>query len=166
MGRPRIAVFCASCQHSLETYPESLFADTVQAEDWKRSVAAVSTLLLEEFQGESLFSVQADRMPRHVVYHRPCHRNREDPDQALLKTVLSEFHIGKELCCGMGGVLKLTHASLSAELAQACWRGLAPEGTKEPLEALSGCSGCVLQLEAFAEEPNRAWHWLDVVDVE
>lgn len=165
MGRPRIAVFCASCQHGLETYPASSFENADQAAAWAGSIRPLSGLLLERTEGEPFFTADPDRTPLRVAYHQPCHRKGTDTDLILLRGAVPEIHKGRELCCGMGGILKLTHAELSSKLAQACWKGLEPNEGEGALEVVSGCSGCVLQLDAFGGT-NRAWHWLDVVDMQ
>lgn len=162
MGRPRIAVFCASCQHGLESYPATLFVDEAEAAFWKKSITPLSALLLEDAGESPVFVADQEKTPNHIVYHKPCHRKGTDTDLALLRGALPSLPTGKALCCGMGGVLKLTHAKMSSHLAEKCWEGLAPEDGSGPVEALSGCSGCVLQLAAFAGS-NSARHWLDAV---
>ena len=163
MGRPRVAVFCASCQHGLEQYPETIFVDKDQAVSWKKAIVPLSAFLLET--NETGFTADHKKTPRCVAYHQPCHRKGVDPDLALLRGALPALSMGTALCCGMGGILKLTHAGMSARLAQTCWEGLVAEGENGPAEVLSGCSGCVLQLGAFAGN-NSAWHWLDAVDIQ
>lgn len=160
LGRPRIAVFCASCLHSLRAYAEGdaaadAFWEEGEAQTWLAALTPLSSLLLE---AQTSLTATA---PAACGYHSPCHWGKRDDDFIWLSKVLPGLTRGKSLCCGFGGVLKMLDPELSGQLADACWAGFeAPEqGT---LYVLTGCSGCVLQLTASAPENARVLHWLDI----
>lgn len=149
LGKPKLAVFCASCFHGLAEYSEALPED--EAKEWKSGLLPLSKFLVGAF-GE-----KTAHAPASFGYHQPCHWSNVDPDMPWLKSILSGLNKGTGLCCGMGGVLKMTDPDLSAAMAKNCVDGFASEiGT-----VLTGCSGCVLQLSAFSQKPVA--HWLDVV---
>ena len=151
MGRPRITVFCASCYHGLAEYADG-FLEGETALAWKKSLVPLSALL-----GRMRPEVLAARQERYG-YHQPCHWDR-DPDLPFLARAMPGLAKGAGICCGMGGILKMTDPGLSAAMAGTCLEGM-PQGVSH---ILTGCSGCALQLSAFAPEGARVHHWLDVV---
>jgi glycolate oxidase iron-sulfur subunit len=84
-----------------------------------------------------------------------------DRDINWLKTLFAGQIQGLELCCGMGGVLQMSNAELSRKMVDACL-GSFPSQVKH---ILTGCGGCVMQLNAAAPEGVKVSHWLDVVSV-
>ena len=152
MGRPRITVFCASCFHGLAEYADG-FIEGKEAEEWRRSLVPLATLL------DGLRAEILEEKPAAWGYHQPCHWEK-DMDLSFLSRVLPGLCKGQGICCGMGGILKLTDPGLSASMAVSCLREM-PENTRE---ILTGCSGCAIQLAAFAPEGVMVSHWLDVVD--
>ena len=67
---------------------------------------------------------------------------------------------GTQLCCGMGGILKMSNPDLSMQIADTCLSGF----PKDIHTILTGCSGCVMQLTAAAPEDVEVLHWLDIVE--
>lgn len=159
LGRPALVVFCASCHHGLAGYAKVPgLMEQEEAAQWAKSVTPLSRLLSPEF-----FTTTAEA-PESAAYHSPCHWDGKDPDLPLLRALLPGLKRGTSLCCGLGGVLKLGNPGLSTQLARACWTGFS-SGTfdNRPIAALTGCSGCVLQLSGAAPEGGVVRHWLDVV---
>jgi glycolate oxidase iron-sulfur subunit len=152
MDRPRLAVFCASCCHALAGYSEALLGDEVAA--WKQSLTPVSALL-----AGAVPELQAEK-PAEYGYHQPCHW-AVDKDIDWLKTLLPGQVQGLELCCGMGGILQMNNALLSRSMADDCLGGF-PDRVRH---ILTGCGGCVMQLNAAAPKGVKVSHWLDVVSL-
>ncbi len=157
LGRPKVAVICASCMHSLAHYPalEGLM-DKEEGEAWKKAITPLSTFLV----GAKV--TRTEHAPQRYAYHSPCHWGAKDPDMAWLKSALPGLAKGKTLCCGFGGVFKMMDPLLSKELAAQCWSGFAKIEGQKDLPVLTGCSGCTMQLNAHAPEGGAALHWLDV----
>jgi len=153
LGKPRIAVFCASCQHGLAAYAEE-FLEGDEAGEWKQSLTPLSALL-----GGAVAEPAAGR-PEGYGYHQPCHWDK-DCDMPFLAGILPGLKKGTGICCGMGGILKMTDPDLSAAMAATCMQGF-PDGADR---VLTGCGGCALQLAAAAKDGVAVRHWLDVVDV-
>ncbi len=151
-GRPRIAAFCASCHHGLAEYAEGpLTGDEAAA--WKKSLTPLSALLA---------GARADLLPAKPAvygYHQPCHWDT-DKDMDFLSSILPGLEKGTGLCCGMGGILKMTDPDLSMDMARAC----ADAFPEDAAQVLTGCSGCAMQLAAAARSGMSVRHWLDVVD--
>ena len=152
LGRPRVAVFCASCHHTLAEYGGNTAMH--DADVWKRNLAPLSTLL-----AGAVSTPQAGQ-PAEYGYHQPCHWDA-DKDVGWLKTLLVGQIQGQEPCCGMGGILQMSDAALSRTMAEACLGAFPPQVK----HILTGCSGCVMQLNAAAPEGVKVSHWLDVVSV-
>ncbi len=151
-GRPYVTTFCASCLHSLHEYAAHM--DASEAEIWKERVQTLSHLL-----ADPVVTRTADA-PGHVGYHEPCHLDGHDEDLPLLKKGL-DVSKGAGLCCGMGGILKMSNAGLSGAMARACLDKMPADCD----EILTGCSGCVMQLSGEAGKNKEVRHWLDVCDV-
>ena len=165
MGRPRIAVFCASCCHSLEAYAEGSakgayadglpngYLDGEDAKEWKNSLVPLSVLL------KDARATGTGAKPDVYGYHQPCHWDK-DSDMPFLSAIMPGLKKGTGLCCGMGGILKMTDPDLSNDMAKTCLRGF-PENVRE---ILTGCSGCAMQLAGVAGPDVSVYHWLDVVE--
>jgi len=151
MGRPRIATFCASCLHGLMEYADG-FLEGEDARVWKKSLTPL-TALLDGLRSEVLAA-----KPATYGYHQPCHW-AVDRDMPFLGGKVPGLLKGDGICCGMGGILKMTDPDLSASMAKTCLRGM-PEGVEN---ILTGCSGCAMQLSAFAPEGVVVLHWLDAI---
>ena len=153
MGKPRIAAFCASCLHGLAAYAEG-FLEGEDAATWQKSLTPLAALL-GGMRGEVLAA-----KPAAYGYHQPCHWEA-DRDMPFLARTVPGLVKGEGLCCGMGGILKMTDPDLSASMAKTCLGGMPAEAEN----ILTGCSGCVMQLSAFASKGITVLHWLDAVAV-
>ena len=151
MGRPRITVFCASCLHGLMEYADG-FLEGEDAAAWKKSLTPLAALL-----GGLQSEVLAAKPPVYG-YHQPCHW-AVDKDMPFLAGTVPGLLKGEGICCGMGGILKMTDPDLSASMAKTCLHGM-PENTEY---ILTGCSGCAMQLSTFAAKGVQVLHWLDVI---
>ena len=163
-GRPRIALYCASCRHGLAAYADvengGLFADEAERCKWLDSLTPISALLMD-----ARFVV-LENAPAGVAYHRPCHAAAPDTDAALLARILGgRFReLSKDACCGFGGVLQLGAPELAARVAEDLWTGARTSARLMPGDAvLTGCSACAVQLAATAPGGVAAAHWLDAL---
>ena len=154
MGKPLVASFCASCKHSLDSYAAVMTED--EGKEWKQKCVGLSTLLVDPQ------ATATGKAPAAIGYHQPCHWGTADPDLPLLKSWLPGLQKGSGLCCGMGGILKMSNPDLSADMARKCMEGFAPEVR----QIVTGCSGCVMQLASVAGQNRQVRHWLDVVTLE
>ncbi len=160
--KPLLAVFCASCVHSLRHYSKisTLFSQNDEyqndAQLWTKSIRALAMLV------DATYFEQRPEAPQSIHYHSPCHWEGRDVDLALLQSIFPQMRQGRALCCGFGGVLKLLNPCLSKDLADACWQGF---GGADEQAVLTGCSGCVMQLSAHAPAKASVFHWLDVLSV-
>ena len=154
MGRPVIAAFCASCKHGLDAYAEEGGMEPEEAALWKRQVRGLSALL-----AAPVCETVPDA-PARIGYHQPCHWGEDDPDLPFLRQVFPLIMKGTGLCCGMGGILKMTDADVSAAIGRRCVEGFA-----DCRHIITGCSGCTLQLASAAPSGVTVRHWLDVVDI-
>ena len=156
MGAPLIVTFCASCMHSLAAYADA--ADVMDAREsalWRQRVRGLSALLTDP--GMEITAAA----PRQIGYHQPCHWDEKDPDMPLLQQALPQMRKGKGLCCGMGGILKMSDPDVSAAMGRRCLEGF----ELYCRDIITGCSGCAMQLASVAPAGTRIRHWLDVVDV-
>ncbi len=155
MGRPKIVSFCASCHHSLAAYAE----DPLKGEDaalWKKNCVPLTSLLT------GALSEPTPYKPAVYGYHHPCHwGNAGDKDMPFLADILSGQQKGADVCCGMGGILKMSDPDLSMKMADACLAAFPPTVGS----ILTGCSGCAMQLAGAAGSGFAVHHWLDVVAV-
>lgn len=153
LGYPRVAVFCASCHHSLADYEDAVFQGD-EAKQWQACLTPMSALLVDPQ------CQLTDDKSELYGYHQPCHW-RTDQDMPLLKQVLPGMIKGTGICCGMGGILQITNPTLSRNMADTCLQGFPGETN----HILTSCSGCTIQLTAAAPEGVSVNHWLDVVRV-
>ena len=153
MGKPRIAVFCASCHHSLAEYADGALQDD-EAKEWKKALTPLAILL----KGARPSGTGAK--PTQYGYHQPCHWDK-DADMGFLASIMPGLAKGTGLCCGMGGILKMTDPDLSNDMAKSCLARF-PESVTQ---IITGCSGCTMQLAASAREEVSVHHWLDVVEM-
>ena len=151
MGRPVIAAFCASCKHGLDAYAEEGGMEPEEAALWKRQVRGLSALL-----AAPVCETVPDA-PARIGYHQPCHWGEDDPDLPFLRQAFPLIMKGTGLCCGMGGILKMTDADVSAAIGRRC--------VEDCRHIITGCSGCTLQLASAAPSGVTVRHWLDVVDI-
>ncbi|MDR1659860.1 MAG: (Fe-S)-binding protein, partial [Desulfovibrio sp.] len=151
-GKPRIAVFCASCFHSLHGYAGRVLTGN-EAEEWLAALTPVSVLLA----GAEIEHTEAK--PAVYGYHQPCHWGDNDKDIKFLQKLFPGLKKGTGLCCGMGGILQMSNAGLSRRMADSTLGGFPADIRR----IVTGCSGCVMQLNAAAGDGVRIAHWLDLV---
>ncbi len=164
MGRPRVAVFCATCRCGLQAYPK---ADLGWAEGEALAFSEAVVPLAGLLTGAAIVpDVQMlAHAPEMVYYHRPCHGAGKGKGPAADETFLAHA-LGDRLagdtggaCCGMGGVMQLGAPALSRQVAAALWSKLTP---RPGAAVVTGCSGCVLQLKATAPQGVAVGHWLEL----
>lgn len=161
-GRPRVAVFCATCRCGLRAYARDSSLPWEPGEDlqWQQSVVSLSELLFD------LPFAVLENAPARVHYHRPCHgaglKTGKGADQVFLEGILGErLQVPREKpCCGMGGILQVGAPALSAAVGEHCWSVYEVSPGEQ---VLTGCSGCVLQLAATTPAGVKAGHWLDAI---
>ncbi|MDR3357910.1 MAG: (Fe-S)-binding protein [Desulfovibrio sp.] len=153
-GKPRIAVFCASCFHSLHGYAGGVLTGN-EAGEWLAALTPVSVLLA----GAEVEHTEAK--PAAYGYHQPCHWGDNDNDIKFLQRLFPGLHKGTGLCCGMGGILQMSNPGLSRRMAESTLDGFPGAISR----IVTGCSGCVMQLNAAAGGDMRIEHWLDLVSL-
>ncbi|MUM77773.1 4Fe-4S dicluster domain-containing protein [Pseudodesulfovibrio sp. F-1] len=152
-GRPRVAVFCASCQSALRGYG-AFFEDAAEAGAWQSSLIVLSML------AKDIGFALSGAAPERIGYHRPCHAEGADSDRLLLAAALGDRLVTAtdRQCCGFGGVMRLGAPELGDQVGRVCWDRLAGAEL-----ALTGCSACAAQLAAAAPRGVAAGHWLEAV---
>jgi glycolate oxidase iron-sulfur subunit len=151
-GRPRVAVFCASCLAGLRAY--ECFESEAEQAQWEQAL-----LPLSEAVRRIEFMI-SDNAPDRIGYHHPCHAGSGDPDRTLLRGVLGDRLVAAtdRECCGFGGVMRLAAPGLTKPVNRQCWDVL-----KGADVVLSGCSACLAQLSATAPDAVRVGHWLEII---
>ena len=159
-GRPRVLVFCASCLYSLQAYADlPLDFEPGEAAAWREALTPLAARL------DPLWFRLLDNAPEVAHYHQPCHAGQPDADLEFLRGLLGErlkFRSARNLCCGFAGLLKLSQPKLSAAAARRCLEFYA---AKPREQILSGCTGCVTQLGAQAQDGLSVAHWLDIISI-
>ena len=183
LGRPMLAIFCATCRYGLHRYATAdLGWEPGERETWTTGLVPLSELAARvEYEilpgapsAENAGNVPAGntaggaddvlsgKTTGRVHYHTPCH-DTDGKDAAFLRSVLGEALSAptqKDLCCGFGGALKLEAPELSELAAKRCLDFYGPLPAER---ILSGCSGCVLQLRANAPGGVLVGHWLESI---
>jgi len=151
-GRPRIAVFCASCLAGLRAY--DCFESAEERSRWGNSLLPLS----ESMRGVEF--VISGNTPESLGYHHPCHAGADDPDRDFLREVLGDRLVAAtdDQCCGFGGVMRLAAPGLTEPVNRRCWEALGGADT-----VLSGCSACLAQLSATAPDGVAVGHWLETI---
>ena len=103
--------------------------------------------------------IPTGKAPATVGYHQPCHWGTADPDLPLLSAGLPGLKKGTGLCCGMGGILKMSNPDLSADMARKCLDGFAPEIR----HIVTGCSAGVTAFCWVAARRCAGGNWLRCV---
>ncbi|WP_207264799.1 (Fe-S)-binding protein [Desulfovibrio sp. Huiquan2017] len=151
-GRPRVAVFCASCLAGLRAYDR--FESEAEKARWVDSLLPLSVAVRDiEF-------MISDNAPERLGYHHPCHAGKDDPDRALIRAVLGSRLAAStdRECCGFGGVMRLAAPGLTEPVNRQCWEALRGADM-----VLSGCSACLAQLSATAPDSVEVGHWLEII---
>jgi glycolate oxidase iron-sulfur subunit len=152
-GRPRMAVFCATCLAGPTSY-EGCFESLEEGQMWQESFFPLSGAM------QGIAFMVSGNVPERLGYHRPCHAHGADPDGVWLKAVLGGRLIAAtdKQCCSFGGVMRLAAPGLTEPVNRKCWDAL-----KGADVVLSGCSACLAQLSATADEGVKVGHWLEIM---
>ncbi|XXJ21190.1 (Fe-S)-binding protein [Desulfovibrio caledoniensis] len=151
-GRPRIAVFCASCLAGLRAY--DCFETEAESAQWMDSLLPLSVAM------RGVAFVISGNVPERLGYHHPCHAGPMDSDRDFLRRVLGDrlVRVTDEQCCGFGGIMRLAAPGLTEPVNRQCWDAL-----KGADAVLSGCSACLAQLSATAPDGVAVGHWLETI---
>ncbi|MHB8843812.1 MAG: (Fe-S)-binding protein [Nitrospirota bacterium] len=137
-----IVTSCASCGLTFKKeYPGLL--DATGREQ-------VRVLDIHEFLSGNLAGLELGAVNEQVTWHDPCHLGRGQGLSGLAREVLREIP-GIELvemkqpdrCCGFGGIMRLSHPTLSGTIGEAKARDIALTGASL---AVTGCPGCRMQI--------------------
>ncbi|WP_425607912.1 (Fe-S)-binding protein [Pseudodesulfovibrio pelocollis] len=152
-GRPKVAVFCASCLSALRGYTHYI-DDPAEAEVWRNSL-----ILLSILAKDTVFVISG-AVPDRIAYHRPCHADGAGSDHLLLVAALGDRLVEStdRQCCGFGGVMALGAPELADRVNARCWDQLAGAEL-----VLTGCSACAARLDATAPAGVAVGHWLEVI---
>jgi glycolate oxidase iron-sulfur subunit len=152
-GRPKVAVFCASCLAGLRGY-SGCFESPDEAAAWRESLSPLSGIV------QDIPFMISGSLPKAVGYHRPCHADAADSDFVFLKSVLGDrlATATDKQCCGFGGVMQLGAPDLVDAVNRDCWDAL---GGAEVV--VTGCSACATRLGATAPEGVKVGHWLEII---
>ena len=137
-----IVTACASCGLTFKKdYPALLAPSGGQG---------VRVLDIHEFLDGKLDGAVLGPVQERVTWHDPCHLGR---GQGLAKTARGVLRAvpGLELaemqepdrCCGFGGVMRMSHPSLSGEIGGKKARDIMTTGARR---VVTGCPGCRMQI--------------------
>lgn len=157
LGRPKLAVFCATCQLGLQEMTASeLGWEAGEREIWRNSVRELGTML-----GKPDMTVIKENAPAKVTLHQPCHA--DDALRGWMESLLNCSEVKYNLstaCCGLGGSMQIENPGLSSQVAQSLWDQEKAFATQQLITA---CSGCALQLAATHPPDVRVNHWLELI---
>lgn len=83
-----------------------------EATPWKWQVCGLSALLTVPVCGTT-----PDASAR-IGYRQPCYWGEDDPDLPFLRQTFPLIMKGTGLCCGMGGILEMIDADVSAAIGR------------------------------------------------
>ena len=127
-----------------------------------------STELLEKYLNEGKLKVPTE--PVKLTYHDPCELGRlsgiyEQPRNVLRKQGVEIVEMaenkGDALCCGGGGLLKMTDQPLSKAFGSSRIKQVEDCGTNI---VITGCPACKMTLEDAAAEKKKNIKVLDIVE--
>lgn len=157
-GRPKIAVFCATCYQGL------LRAAGPTRKNAASEVFAQSMVYMPDLLAGLELSFLSDPPP-HLFWHVPCHapaKNRIPEPVQCLEKAGATVRVETDSCCGLGGSMLLEDTGLCSSVAEDFW---AKAERMEGAPVVTSCSGCVLQLTATGPEDRRVMHWLELFQV-
>jgi glycolate oxidase iron-sulfur subunit len=137
-----VVTSCASCGLTFKKDYPALLAPSGRE--------PVRVLDIHEFLAGKTGDLDLTAAPLKVIWHDPCHLGR---GQGLSKTAREVLLAvpGIELvemkhpdrCCGFGGVMRVSHPSLSGAIGEAKAKDIA----STPAEVVvTGCPGCMMQI--------------------
>ena len=132
---------CASCGLTFKKdYPKLLPPGTKKPE----------VLDIHEFLRGRLSTLRFASVERRITVHDPCHLGRGQGLSQTVRDVLAAVPGLKvvemqnaDRCCGFGGVMRVTHRSLSAGIAEEKAKTIIATGAGEVAAA---CPGCRMQI--------------------
>jgi glycolate oxidase iron-sulfur subunit len=157
-GRPKIAVFCATCYQGL------LRAAGPTRENAASEAFAQSIVYMPDLLSGLELAPLSQNLP-DIYWHVPCHapakEHFSEPVQCLEKAGAT-VRVETDSCCGLGGSMLLEDAKLCSSVAEDFW---AKAERMKDAPVVTSCSGCVLQLTATGPEDRRVMHWLELFQV-
>jgi len=163
MGVEKIVFSCAGCYRTFKKDYKNMFGE-LNFETFHISE------LLEKYFKEGVFEKPRERFKTKTTYHDPCELSRacdviEQP-RTILKYFLDSFaemQNNKEssLCCGGGGLVKLTNSQLSSNIATTRVK------QAEDIDAeliLSACPSCKLTLTDGVSTLGKKIKVLDITE--
>lgn len=157
-GRPKIAVFCATCFQGLGSAAK-LGPDAPGSEAFAQSIIYLPDIL------SGIEAVPRTQAPPDIFWHVPCHAPAKEhiPEPVpCLEKAGTAVRVEKDSCCGLGGSMLLEDMGLCSSVAQDFWTKT--KELKDPL-VVTACSGCVLQLTATRPGNRQVIHWLELFNV-
>ena len=155
-GRPRVAIFCATCLAGLQGYAQyaAHWQDDAEREQWLQGLTP-----LWHFVSALAEPDRRVLAGKHYVAHSPCHSPAGEGPwlESFLRAHGAQVQ-ALDHCCGLGGSMQLEHPRMCSRVSSAFWASVAPETEA----VLTGCAGCVLHLGATAPRPIQVGHWLEL----
>jgi len=151
-----VVTSCASCGLTFKKEYPTLLAPSGRK--------PVGVLDIHEFLAGKIEKLDLAPVPVKVTWHDPCHLGRgqglSKTGREVLKAVpgveLVEMHY-PDRCCGFGGVMRVSHPSLSNAIGGSKAKDI--EATKADV-VIAGCPGCRMQI---ADALRRAGSHAEVV---
>jgi len=148
LGVEAVIVDCASCGHTLKSYPELLSQDPhclARSREFSAMVMDVSEYLIK-----TGLRPAPGPLPNTVTYHDPCHAIRGmgvvEAPREVLKSIPGVTFIEmaeSDWCCGGAGSYALTHYDLSKRILDRKMKNY--QKTETSLLATS-CPACMMHL--------------------
>jgi glycolate oxidase iron-sulfur subunit len=157
LGRPQVAVFCATCLLGLKEMTASdLGWEEGEKEVWQDAIQELGGML-----GKPDFTTIEENVPQRVTLHKPCHAENKILDwmQRLLSFSQVEYK-NSTACCGLGGCMQIENQRLCSQVAGSFWK---VEEDFRPQQVITACSGCALQLAATHPANVQVGHWLELI---
>lgn len=160
---------CGSCCSAWKNYyPELLRSDPVygfKADCWSKRAYDISSFLVNIIS----YRKPKGMIEARVTYHDPCHLKKtlkvsQEPRE-IIKTipgvVLREME-NPDACCGMGGTYCISHYKTSKTIAD---RKMHDINKTEADMIVTGCPGCVLQLQNASQRSGKSHEVVHVVSL-
>lgn len=156
---------CASCSGTLKHMASYFAEDPV----WKDRAAAFSAKAMDLTE----YLTKAGYEPRQrtdcvITYHDPCHLVRgqgikKEPRDLLKKTGQFKEMPESDVCCGGSGTFFVDHPGISNDILARKRKNIESTGAQI---VVSGCPGCMIQLNKAAEASGgkfKAMHISQVI---
>ncbi len=151
-----IVTACASCGLTFKKEYPALLAPSGREQ--------VRVLDIHEFLSDKVAGLDLQPVNAQVTWHDPCHLGRGQGLAQTARDILRDLP-GIELiemkdpgqCCGFGGVMRVSHPSLSGTIGEKKARDIV---TTQATLVVTGCPGCRMQI---ADSLRRAGSDVEVV---